>query len=68
MRRPLNWFVVALSLGFLVGNRLAHSPPAPVPVPADVERTQVEPRMAVATPVALRRHADLEFGYVDRDR
>lgn len=66
MRRPMVWLVFALSIGYLIGTRLADAPPPPVP--AVLERTHVEPRMAVAVPAALRRHAELEFGYVDRDR
>ena len=65
MRRPINWFVIALSLGFLAMGRALQSPQ---PVPVVVERTQVEPRVAVAMPVALRGQRELEFGYVDRDR
>jgi hypothetical protein len=67
MRRPLNWLVFALSLGFLAMGRALQSP-SPPPAPAIIERTPVEPRVAVAIPAPLRRHADLEFGYVDRDR
>ena len=66
MRRPMAWLGFASSIGFLIGTRLADAPP--LPVPAVLERTHVEPRMAVAVPAALRRHAELEFGYVDRDR
>jgi len=64
MRRLLAGFVLALSLGFLIGSRPESSSPAPVVV----ERARIEPRMAVAIPAALRRHAELEFGYVERDR
>lgn len=66
MRRPINWLVFGLSLGFLAMGRALQSPPPPAP--AILERTPVEPRVAVAVPAALRRHADLEFGYVERDR
>ena len=65
MRRPLNWLVFALSLGFLVMGR-ALRPPQPEPVV--IERARVEPRVVVAVPVALRGHRELEFGYVDQDR
>ena len=61
MRRPLNWFVFALSLGFLVLGRM-HSPPQPAAV--TVERVSFEPRMAVAVPANLKRERNLEFGYV----
>lgn len=65
MRRLLIGIVFALSIGFLLGSRLVASPP---PAPVILERALVEPRMAVAVPAALRRHSELEFGYVDRDR
>jgi hypothetical protein len=64
MRRLVTGLVIALSIGFLIGSRLVPPPPAPVVL----ERAHVEPRIAVAVPAALRRHADLEFGYVDGDR
>ena len=64
MRRLVIGIIFALTIGFLVGSRLVPSPSSPVVL----ERTRVEPRMAVAIPAALRRHADLEFGYVDQDR
>jgi len=60
MRRPINWFVFALSLGFLMLNR-AHSPQ---PAVVSVERMSFEPRVVVAVPAALNRERNLEFGYV----
>lgn len=65
MRRPINWLVVALSLGCLLLGR-AVQPPRPEPV--IVERAPVVPQIASAVPASLRRHEDLEFGYVDRER
>jgi hypothetical protein len=65
VRRPINWFVFALSLGAFALGRALH-PPQPAPVV--VERVTFEPRVAVAVPAALRHDADLEFGYVERDR
>ena len=66
MRRPINWFVFALSLGFLAMGRALQSPPPAAPV--IVERSVAEPRVAVAIPSVLRRHSELEFGYVEQDR
>jgi len=63
MRRPINWLVFALSLGFFFLGRSMQPPPAPI-----IERTRIEPAVASAVPVALRRNTELEFGYVDRDR
>ena len=65
MRRPINWFVFALSLGFLAMGRALQPPP---PAPVVVERSVAEPRVAVAIPSVLRRHSELEFGYVEQDR
>jgi hypothetical protein len=65
MRRPINWLVFALSLGFLVLGRTLQ---APRPAPVEIERTQLQPTVAAAVPASLRGHRDLEFGYVDRDR
>jgi hypothetical protein len=67
MRRPINWFVFALSLGVLALGR-ALLLPGPQPLPAVVERVRVEPRVAIAVPAALRGQRELEFGYVERDR
>src|SRR5439155_25430628 len=64
MRRPINWFVFALSLGFLVLGRTLQ-PPRPAPIA--IEPTRFEPRVA-AVPAPLRRNGELEFGYVDRER
>ena len=64
MRRPINWIVFALSLGFLVLGRSAQHPQGPVAV----ENSPMEPRVAIAVPVALRTPRELEFGYIDRDR
>lgn len=65
MRRPINWLVLALSLGFLI---LGRTQQAPRPAPMVTERTQFVPKVAAAVPAALRRHEDLEFGYVETDR
>jgi hypothetical protein len=65
MRRPINWLVFALSLGFLAMGRALQSPP---PAPVVVERVRIEPRVAVAVPAALRGQREIEFGYVERDR
>jgi hypothetical protein len=65
MRRPLNWLVLALSVGFYLLNRAWQAPPPPAIV---IERARLEPRTAVAVPAALRRHGELEFGYVEQDR
>ena len=66
MRRPLDWILFALSLGFLVLGRTLKQP-EPQPEPIVVERVSFEPRMAVAVPAALKRERDLEFGYVTSD-
>lgn len=70
MRRPLNWLVVLLSLGFLaVGGRLGAPVPAPAPdVVVPIVRTPIQPAAATAVPAALRRHAELEFGYIELER
>ena len=65
MRRPLNWFVFGLSLGFLALGRHLQSPQ---PAPLIVERSNFQPREAVAVPATLRRTTDLEFAYVEKDR
>lgn len=65
MRRPLNWFVFALSLGFLLLGRTLQ---APQPAPVVIERTQFEPKVAAAVPAMFNPRADLEFGYVETDR
>lgn len=66
MRRPINWFVFALSLGFLaMGRYMQSQTPTPGVV---VERTQIAPQVAIAVPAALRTPRELEFGYIDRDR
>jgi hypothetical protein len=64
MRHPVNWFVLALSLGLLVVGRTLQ---VPRPEPVVIERTQLEPKVAAAVPAAFRRHAELEFGYVETD-
>jgi hypothetical protein len=65
MRRPLNWLVLALSLGFLALGWILKSPQ---PAPVVVERTGFEARVAIAIPASLRRTPDLEFGYVEQER
>jgi hypothetical protein len=65
MRRPLNWLVIAISVGFLI---LGRTQQAPRPAPVVIEQTQFEPKVAAAVPAPYRRHRDLEFGYVERDR
>jgi hypothetical protein len=67
MRRPIDWFFFALSLGFLALGRALQAP-GPQPAPVIVERMRIEPRLAVAVPAALRGQRELEFGYVERDR
>jgi hypothetical protein len=65
MRRPINWLVFALSLGFLFAGRVLQQPQ---PAPVVIERPRFDSQMAAAQPAGLRRHADLEFGYVEQDR
>jgi hypothetical protein len=65
MRRPLNWFVFALSLGFLLLGRTLQ---APRPAPVVIERTQFEPKVMAAVPAILHGREDIEFGYVESDR
>ena len=63
MRRPVNWLVIALSLGFLdLGLSRTVAPATPTDVV--VERVSFEPRGAVAVPAALKHVDDLQFGYV----
>ena len=64
MRRPINWLVFALSVGFFLWGRGLQ---APTPAPVAVERPVLVPELAAAVPAALRRHEDLEFGYVSAE-
>jgi hypothetical protein len=79
MRRPLDWFVVALSVAFLLlgrsmaeraENRLV-GPDSVLEIPAEPSlRAQVlpfEPANAIAVPASVRRERNLEFGYVRAD-
>ena len=63
MRHPVPWFVLALTFGLVLGRTLQ----VPRPEPILIERTQLEPAVAAAVPAAFRRHAELEFGYVETD-
>jgi len=72
MRRPLNWFVIALSLAFLglnysVASRAPAPAPVYLPVVADAKLVPVEAAGRVVLPAALRRERNLEFGYVTLD-
>jgi hypothetical protein len=69
MNRPLNWFVVALSLTFLVAGRSMS--PAVEPVHAvlvnddlQARTLSFEPAGRPAVPASMRGKRDLEFGYV----
>jgi hypothetical protein len=65
MRRPINWLVVFLSVGFLV---LGRTQQAHRPAPLIIERTPYVPTVAAAVPAPLRLHAEPEFGYIESDR
>ena len=80
MNRPINWFVVALSLAFLMAGRAMAprvDPVATTSVGGDIERMSSSPApvaraetlpfelSARATvPASLRRERNLDFGYV----
>ena len=79
MNRPLNWFVVALSLAFLMAGRAMAprvDPVATASVGGDVERMSSGPAPARAqtlpfelsaratVPASVRRERNLDFGYV----
>jgi hypothetical protein len=57
MRRPLDWFVIALSLAFLLAGRSLQRPAAAA------SRVDVEPTVA-ALPAARHAQTNLEFGYI----
>lgn len=68
MRRPLDWFVVALSLTFLLVGRTLPRAEEPVPMAARVHLVAI-PYQPVATQLlpAEPRERTLEFGYVRTD-
>jgi hypothetical protein len=79
MRRPLDWFVVALSIAFLMlGRSMTERVDTRVVGPDQVVeftsapalQAQVlpfEPAHAVAVPASVRRERNIEFGYVRFD-
>jgi hypothetical protein len=79
MRRPLDWFVVVLSVAFLLLGRAMTeraetqvAGPDPVVEVASARALQAqvlpfEPANAIAVPAALRRERNIEFGYVRFD-
>jgi hypothetical protein len=80
MNRPLNWFVVALSLAFLMAGRAMAprmEPAGSAFVGGDVERISSSPvpvaraqtlpfelSTRAAVPASVRRERNLDFGYV----
>ena len=71
MRRLLDWFVVALSIVFLLlGRSMTERVETRVAGPDPAVQIQVlpfEPANAVAVPASVRQERNIEFGYVRFD-